>query len=108
MIRRELRLEHGERGVEGVGARAHEAAQRGRYGGGEALEEGRGQGGGDVEAGGQTLQTLEAGGEAETSAGGETRQTRGAAHQRGQAGGLLARLGLGVELHQPRNVRPLK
>ena len=110
MIHWQLGLEHGERRVQGVSAGPHEAAQRGRYGGGQALEEGRGQRGGDVEAGGQTLQTLEtleAGGEAETRTWRQTRQSRGAIDKRGQASGLLTRLGLGVKLHQPRNVRPL-
>ena len=108
MIHWQLGLEHRECGVQGVSSRTHETTQRGRYGGGQALEQGRGQRGRDVEAGRQTLETLEAGGEAETSTRRQTRQSRGAIDKRGQTSGLLTRLGLGMKLHQPRNIWPLE
>ena len=93
--RGQLRLQHRERRVERIGSGANEAAQRGCYGGRQALQQGRGQRGRDVEAGREALETLEAGREAETRAGGQTRESRGGGHKRGEAG-LLTRLGLGV------------
>ena len=100
---RELWLEHGEGGVKWVGA---ETAETGRDAGGEGLEKGGGEGGGDVEAGREALQ---AGWEAEglgEGAGGKGGEAGRALHQVGQAG-RLPRLGLGVQLHQPRDVGPL-
>ena len=88
-----------------VGAAAQPAQAR-RDGGGEALEQGGGQRGRDVEAGREALlEALEAGREAQ-GARGQAGHAGRPVHEAGEVGGL-ASLGLGVQLHQPRDVRPL-